>query len=145
MKSSLRTLDFIEINILICCLVALIPNSLLFKELNIKNHFSYTRSNPNLILIDSYYLENFSFLVNKPLVQEIAYNILQPLIKIKNKETLEIKSDSIEYKAFKKYLQRFKYSYRKMFLEKSFMARSKMTEKEINFLAIKSLFFLVGV
>ena len=147
MKRSLSTWTSIEINIVICGLITLIPNSLLFKELNIKNSFPYIRRDTNLILINLYYLENLSFLLNKQPVRKIAYNILQPLlqeIKNNNKETSNLKSDSIEYKALKKYLQKFKYSYKEIFLKKTFMTKHIVSEKEINFLAIKSLFFLVG-
>ena len=148
MKRSLSTWTSIEINILICGLITLIPNSLLFKEINIKNSFPYIHRDTNLILINLYYLENLSFLLNKQPVRKIAYNILQPLlqeIQTKNKETANLKSDSIEYKALKKYLQKFKYSYKKNFLKKTFMTKYIVSEKELNFLAIKSLFFLVGI
>jgi len=148
MKRSLSTCTSIEINTLICGLIALIPNNLLFKELNIKNSFPYSRHDTNLIFINLYYLENLSYLLNKNSVRKIAYNILQPLlqeIKNKNKETQNLKCDSVEYKALKKYLQKFKYSYKKFFLKKTFMTKYKMSEKELNFLAIKSLFFLIGI
>lgn len=147
MKRSLSTWSSIEINILVCSLIALIPNSLIFKELNIKNSFPYIRQDPNLILINLYYLENLSFLLNKQSIRKIAYNILQPLlqeIKKENEETFNLKGDAVEYKAFKKYLQKFKYSYKEIFLKKTFMTKHIVSEKEINFLAIKSLFFLVG-
>ena len=57
MKRSLSKWNSIEINILVCSLIALIPNSLLFKELNIKNSLPYIRQDTNLILINLYYFQ----------------------------------------------------------------------------------------
>ena len=85
--------------------------------------------------------------MNKQSVRKIAYNILQPLlqeIKKENEETFNLKRDAVEYEALTKYLQKFKYSYKEIFLKKTLMAKQIVSEKELNFLAIKSLFFLVG-
>lgn len=147
MKRSFSSSTFIEINILICSLIALLPNNLLFKELNIKKSFPYIRQDTNLILVELAYLENLFFLLNKQSIREIAYNILQPLlqeIKNKNKETPNVKVDAIEYRALKKYLQKFKYSYKKCFLKQPFMMKYIVSEKELNLMAIKTLFVLVG-
>lgn len=147
MKRPLSECTSIELNILICSLITLLPNNVLFKELNIKKSFPYIRQDTNLILVELSYLENLSFLLNKQSIREIAYNILQPLlqeIKNKNKETPNLKVDSIEYRALKKYLQKFKYSYKKFFLKKTFMTKYILSEKELNLIAIKTLFVLVG-
>lgn len=147
MKRPLSECTSLELNILICSLITLLPNNVLFKELNIKKSFPYIRQDTNLILVELSYLENLSFLLNKQSIREIAYNILQPLlqeIKNKNKETPNLKVDSIEYRALKKYLQKFKYSYKKFFLKKTFMTKYILSEKELNLIAIKTLFVLVG-
>ena len=147
MKRPLSECTSLELNILICSLITLLPNNVLFKELNIKKSFPYIRQDTNLILVELSYLENLSFLLNKQSIREIAYNILQPLlqeIKNKNKETSNLKVDSIEYRALKKYLQKFKYSYKKFFLKKTFMTKYILSEKELNLIAIKTLFVLVG-
>jgi hypothetical protein len=138
----------INLNLLICSLFTLIPNDEIFKELNINKYGYLLQTSEDFFLMDSYYLNNFFLILNKPLVRQLAYNILQPLFKETgnlNFSQLNIKKNSLEYQALKKYLKKFKYFYKILFKEESLFNKFRRTEKEINLLAIKFLFILVGV
>jgi len=97
------------------------------------------------------YLDKLSLLLNNPLVKQLAYNILQPLLQETSNRLspiLNTENNSIGYieqQLLKKYLKKFKYFYNLFFLEKSLLLKYKLTDREINFLVIKFLFILVGI
>lgn len=138
----------LETHLLICSLFTLLPNATLFKELNI-NKDSYSKLvSEEIFVMDSEYLGNFFLLVNKPLVRQLAYNILQPIFQeITNvpNSTLSKKNDSFEQQALEKYIRKFKYFYKLFFSDKFWLSKYQLTEKEINSLAIKFLFILIGI
>ena len=120
----------------------------MFKELNI-NNCSYSKLiNEEIFVKDSKQFNNFFLLLNKPLIRQLAYNILQPLIKeIANvpSHSESIKNHSPEYQTLKKYIKKFKYFYRLFFLERLWLNKYQITEKELNYYAIKFLFILAGI
>ena len=128
--SALFHKNSINTNLLICSLFTLIPNDELFKEFNITKYSYLAQTNKNSFLIDCFYLNNFFFILNKPLVRRLAYNILQPLFYETGNITFcfsNLKKNSLEYQALKKYLKKFKYFYRVFFREESFLNTCKKT------------------
>jgi hypothetical protein len=138
-----------DTNILICSLFTLLPTDELFQELNFNKYYSSTRLSGDLFLTESWCLNNFFLLINKSLVRQLAYTILQPLLiqenNIQHSQHVNIKNKSIEDQTLKKYLKKFKYLYKLFFVENSFLSKASITDKEINFLAIKILFILIGI
>jgi hypothetical protein len=138
----------VDTNLLICSLFIIVPKDELFKELSISEYHCSNRISGESILMDPWYLNKFFFLLNKPLIRQLAYNILQPLL---NETTfipfhlVNERKNSVDHQTLKKYLKKFKYFYKLFFLENSYLVKSRITEKEINFLAIKFLFTLIGV
>jgi hypothetical protein len=138
----------LNINLLICSLFTILSNDKLFKELNINKYYCSFRLNEEFILIDPLSLNNLFLLLNKPLVRQLAYNILQPVLEgatntpIKN---FDIRSRSANNQLVKNYLKKFRYFYKLFFLDNSFLIKPQLTDKEINFLAIKFLFILIGI
>ena len=147
-EKTLYNWTLLDTNLLICSLFTLVPNDKLFKELNITKYYYSTETGKKLVLVDLGYLNNFFLLLNKPLIRQLVYNIVQPLLKevtYSKACSANIKNNSFDHKALKNYLKKFKYYYKLFFLENSFFIKSQMTEKEINFLAIKLLFILIGI
>lgn len=150
-KKSLPNCTLIDTNILICSLFTLVPTDNLFKELNISRYYCSTLVSEDTFILDSVYLDKLSLLLNNPLVKQLAYNILQPLLQETSNRLspiLNTENNSIGYieqQLLKKYLKKFKYFYNLFFLEKSLLLKYKLTDREINFLAIKFLFILVGI
>lgn len=141
-------LPLLNINLIICSLFTLIPNDDLFKELNVTKYYSSTGIKNKIVLIESKHLNKLFLLLNRPLVRQLAYNILQPLLQESDHTSSHfsiINSDSSNHQALTKYLKKFNYFYKLFFLETPVIAKSQRTEKEINFLAIKFLFFLIGI
>jgi len=138
----------LNINLLLCSLFTILSNDKLFKELNINKYYCSFRLNEGFILIDPLSLNNLFLLLNKPLVRQLAYNILQPVLQeatntpIKN---FDIRSRSANNQLIKNYLKKFRYFYKLFFLDNSFLIKPQLTDKEINFLAIKFLFILIGI
>jgi hypothetical protein len=147
-KNSATNWTLLDTNLLICSLFTLLPSDILFCELNI-NKYSYTkRISEYNVIIDSKHLGSLYLLLNKPLVRQLAHNILQPLIpEITNAQFLNLskKSDSFEHQTLEKYIKKFKYFYKLFFSERFWLSKYQLTEKEINVLAIKLLFILVGI
>ena len=147
-EKSSPNLILLNINLLICSLLTLIPNDDLFKELNITKYYSSTEIRDEIVLIEPRQLNKLFLLLNKPLVRQLAYSISQPLLQeiTDTSSHFSIRnSDSSDHRALKKYLKKFNYLYKLFFLETSVIVKSQKTEKEINFLAINLLFFLIGV
>jgi len=150
-KKSLPNCTLIDTNILICSLFTLVPTDNLFKELNISRYYCSTLVSEDTFILDSVYLDKLFLLLNNPLVKQLAYNILQPLLQETSNRLspiLNTENNSIGYieqQLLKKYLKKFKYFYNLFFLEKSLLLKYKLTDREINFLAIKFLFILVGI
>jgi hypothetical protein len=146
-KKSATNWTLLDTNLLICSLFTLVPSDELFRELNI-NKYSYPKQiSEENVIIDSKHLSSFAFLLNKPLVRQLAFNILQPLLpETTNAQfpTLNKKSDSFEHQTLEKYIKKFKYFYKLFFSERFWLNKSQLNEKEINFLAIKLLFTLIG-
>ena len=144
------SLDWIllDINLIICSLFTILPNDDFFKELNINKYYCSFRINEESILIDPVSLNNLFLLLNKPLVRQLAYNILQPLLQRTANiptYTFDIRNNSLDNQVLKKYLKKFKHFYKLFFVENTFLIKPRLTEKEINFLAIKFLFILTGI
>jgi len=135
--------NYIDIKVILCMLFTLVPNDKIFKELNINNYYYATQINSEVL-----YLNEVFLLLNKPLVRYLAYTILQPLLQETNNissYTLNLINNSVEQKTLKNYLKKFKYFYKLFFIDNYALVKSPITEKEINNLAIKLLFFLVGI
>jgi|TARA_B110000902_G_scaffold254734_1_gene319146 hypothetical protein len=136
----------LDTKLLLCSLFTLLPTGELFQELNCTNSPVSTCLNSELFLTESWYVNNFSLLINKPLVRQLAYTILQPLIHAKNKKGSKQRNEkSIEEQTLKKYLKKFKYFYKLFFFDDSLSSKPLITDREINFLAIKFLFLLIGI
>jgi len=146
-KNLLQVKTNLNTNLLICSLFTLLPTDRLFQELNFNKYYSSTRLNENLFLTEFWYLDNFFLLINKPLIRQLAYTILQPLIQENSTldNNVNRKNRSVEEQTLKKYLKKFKHFYKLFFLENSFLSSSPLTDKEINFLAIKILFIFIGI
>jgi len=146
-KNLLQAKTNLNTNLLICSLFTLLPTDRLFQELNFNKYYSSTRLNENLFLTEFWYLDNFFLLINKPLIRQLAYTILQPLIQENSTldNNVNRKNRSVEEQTLKKYLKKFKHFYKLFFLENSFLSSSPLTDKEINFLAIKILFIFIGI
>merc|ERR1711976_258774 len=90
------------INLLICSLFTILPNDKLFKELNINRYYCSSRINEEFLLIDPLSLNNLSLILRKPLIRQLAYNILQPLLRETTNIpifTFDIRDNSIDNQA----------------------------------------------
>ena len=84
--------------------------------------------------------------LNQPCLNQISYTLLKPLILEEKKKIKGNKFRITGNLLLKKYLKKFKYNYRIYFLQQEQINWNyRVTDKELNNLAIKALFFLAGI
>ena len=134
-------LPIINASSLVCCLYTLSNKNKFFKKLNLKKDIFLNINNKNdYFLADLENFNEFYKLLNKLSLRIFAYKLIRPLV---NKNSVQdIWEDAI---LFKKYLQKFKYNYRLYFFYQNGNYHRLPTDEEMNMLAIKSLFFIVGI
>ena len=127
-----------DANLVLCSFFTLAPNSNLSKELKLY-------SNDKEKIFENCDFEKLYQTLNRTFVRQLAYNISQPLLNQIPEETytgrLQKISDN-EVQILKKYLKKFKYFYQTFFEKKT---NQKLTNKELNSLAIKNLFLIMGI
>jgi len=147
-ENSSPTWSVLDTNLLLCSLFTLVPNDELFKELNLSKYYYSNQLNGDLFLTDPKYLSNLFLALNKPLIRQLSYSILQPLFEetsITTSNTSSIKINFIEHELIRKYLKKFRHFYKLFFLKTSALNNYQITEKEINYFAVKFLFILIGI
>jgi hypothetical protein len=136
------------LSLILCSLLTLAPNENLFKDLDIKKKVYVSTSDKDYLLDDSKKFIELSNLINKSSIRRLAYTILRSHSIKNDKRWLRISPNKQLFSQptlLKKYLQKFKYTYYRYFFSLAEKPYISTNPKEINTLAIKSLFFLIGV
>ena len=91
---------------------------------------------------------NLYDVLNKRSLRQLVYTILEPFLLIEN---ISFKSNTTKKNSFtktvllKKYLKKFRYTYYRYFQSRNNENYQILTNKELNNLAIRSLFTILGV
>jgi len=134
----------LNLNLILCALFTLMPNSSLFKNLNINDKLIVQLNKDEFVFINSKNIVEFSTQLNKPSLRQIAYKAIQPLFPKKSflLTPTNRRNDKNQHLLLKRYLRKFNYSYKRYFL---FKTNLYLTDKEINYFALESLFLIAGV
>ena len=138
----------IEVDFLICSLFTLLSNTKLFQSLDLTNEVYLSINGENYLLIEQNKFDTLYTSLNKRYIRQLAYKLINPLLKEtsslthnkQDKDTSATKSI-----LFKKYLIKFSFLYKRYFFQKNENYNLVPETKEINTLATKALFLLVGV
>ena len=137
-----------KLNFLICTLYTLLAEDKIFKDLNMGDNI-YLRATKNTLLSNK--IKNFNdfySLINNLTIRRFAYILIRPILLEKYEisaytmKNVELREDTI---LLKKYLVKFRFNYNRYFVYNIEQDNNLMASKEINSLAIESLFFLTGI
>lgn len=143
----LRANQSFETILILCSILTLESQNPFFREQRINNKIYFIRPSFNLpySIINLSKVElgkEFYDLVNQKSLRQFAYTIIKPLIV----RPLQPEYKSIQQnKRIKKYLKKFRYLYKRYFSNLNFNKNSVKNDKEINYLAIQTLFLIVGI
>ena len=143
----LRANPSLETILILCSILTLESQNPFFREQRINNKLYFTSLSPNLpyIIINLSKVElskEFYDLVNQKSLRQFAYTIIQPLIF----RTLQPDYKIIQQnKRLKKYLKKFRHLYKRYFSSLNFNKNGVKNDKDINCLAIQTLFLIVGI
>lgn len=127
---------------LICCLYTLSSRNKFLKKKLKKDIYLYINRRKDYVSADLEQFDELYKLLNSLSLRRFAYRLIKPLPLVDKSNVQDICDETV---LLKKYLRKFKYNYRLYFFYKSGNHELLPTDKEVNMLAIKSLFFLVGI
>ena len=135
----------ISIPVLLCCIFTIEPHNKLFKILNFKREL-YLNSdvkNENSIFLNLHNetLANELYkILNRPALRQMAHNLLKPILLQPN----GLQKNNDNKTLLQRYLKKFKYLYRRYFCKYT-KQNQFITDKDLNYFAIQTLFLIVGV
>ena len=107
-------------NCLLCALFTLAPNDIIFKSST---------------LIEKHNISTIIFLSKKKAIQKLSYTILQPFIGRNYNQTSLLKN----------YLKKYRYNYYYYFVNLQESTVQYSTNKQLNTVALQSLFLILGI
>ena len=149
-----QVLNF-NLSLLLCSLYTLFEFHKIFKRLNLKediflnvNNIDYFSKNKEGEISKEFYM-----LVNKLSLRQLSYFILKPFLSSNYFNTFSLNNKVKDWnKGFynemilvKKYLQKFKYNYKRYFFSQNGTFVNLPPNKELNMYAIKLLFLITGI
>ena len=135
----------LHLSSLICSLLVFVPTDELFKKLDLKKDIYWGLKNESFALKN---VEYFYPLLNKISIRRFSYNLIKPVIS-KQLPDSDIKKTKNNFNnetiLLQKYLKKFKVFYKQYFLINEDNTNRLLTDKDINSLALESLFILSGI
>ena len=135
----------LHLSSLICSLLVFVPTDELFKKLDLKKDIYWGLKNKSFALKN---VEYFYPLLNKISIRRFSYNLIKPVIS-KQLPDSDIKKTKNNFNnetiLLQKYLKKFKVFYKQYFLINEDNTNRLLTDKDINSLALESLFILSGI
>mgnify|MGYP001174571616 FL=1 len=149
-----QVLNF-NLSLLLCSLYTLFEFHKIFKRLNLKediflnvNNIDYFSKNKEgeiskefYMLVNKLSLRQLSYFILKPFLSSNYFNTFSPNNKVKDWN----KGFYNEMILVKKYLQKFKYNYKRYFFSQNGTFVNLPPNKELNMYAIKLLFLITGI
>ena len=128
---------------IICTIFTLLATESIFNHHGL-NDFLFVKSTPVTLkqFNDVVYPEFFTSL-NKKNLRQASYTLLKPILRIKDDKVYETLLNH-NY-SLKKYIKKFKFIYREYFVSEVTAPEILPTDKELNKIAIETLFLLVGI
>jgi len=137
---------------LICAiytLYTLIPDNRHFKSLKINTNHSSESEEYICKFLQQETFSSLQKILNKTSIRQFSYILLNPLLQEKGyysnltlPNNIKIHTEII---LLKKYLNKFKFIYKRYFLSDLFDLDNMPTDKEVNYFAITSLMLIVGI
>ena len=150
-KSKQNVLD-VDLSYLACTLYTLVNYHKVFKKLTLEKNIKSFKEAENCFSTDLDSDNEFYNLLNKNSLRRFSYLLIRPIINSDFisgsyiRENGDIKKDFYnEISLLLIYLKKFNSTYRRFFLYKKGFLNPSISKKEINFTAIKILFFLAGI
>ena len=137
-----------KLTLIICTLFTLAPNSVFFKDFDLKKSIYAEIGKTDFIVNDFKHFLDFYSLLNEKSVRQLAALLIETLeTQPSTNQTYENSSQEIliKNKFVKKYLQKFHYLYSRYFGKDTQTSYMSLPRKERNALAIQGLFLLVGI
>jgi hypothetical protein len=140
-----------NLSLLICSLYTLSEHHRVFKKTNIRYHIPLNLVNLKQFSNDIEPFLEFDKLLNNSSLRRFAYDLIEPYLTPKPFLSNLSIDKSLGKETFaktfflKRYLQKFKYNYRRYFFFQNRNYKHLSLDKEINMHAIKMLFLLAGI
>lgn len=139
----------IHTHFLLCGLFTLGPNNNSFKKINLSHNFSLaSRENNKKNLFITLYHErsakDYHNLLNRSSIRQIAYTLLKPILFQPKTVKGNLKIYPSDLTTLKQYLKKYKYFYTRYFCTQ-LNENETLSDKELNYFAIHSLFLILGV
>ena len=137
----------LRLNFLICSLFVLTSTDKLFTVLDLRKDIYCIIDEQSLIME---HFEALCLLLNKIPLRQFAYILIRPILfkkLISSKALTPIEHKELDTQAIllRKYLKKFREFYRRYFRGNEKNKIVLLTDKEINFFAIETLFLIAGV
>jgi len=134
--------SLLPIRFLLCSLLTLTPNEKIFKTINLKKGNYRNLYELNYMMASE---TNLYAVLNKRSLRQLVYTILGPFLLIEDISNTTKKDSFTKTVLLKKYLKKFRYTYYRYFQSGNNENYQILTNKELNNLAIRSLFTILGV
>lgn len=137
----------VNLECIFCGLYTLVEFDPVFKKLNLQNSIFLNTYNKNLSVNNLKNFSEFYEILNNKDLRVFAYILLNPLRNDKYLSSLFKENELAEEEVvlLQRYLRKFKYTYFKYFYYQNENFDSVPSAKELNTMAIKFLFLLVGI
>ena len=139
----------IHTHFLLCSLFTLEPNNDSFKRINLRHNFSLSpiinnKKNLFITLYNERHIKDYHNLLNRYSIRQIAYTLLKPILFQPKTVKGNLKIYHSDVITLKQYLKKYKYFYTRYFCTQS-NENGPLSNKELNYFAIHSLFLILGV
>ena len=143
----MKTILFNRLNFLKCTFYTLLQDNEKFRHLHLNgiNYFQIT--NPNNPYKDIRACSSFRNIFHSLLLRNLTFRLISPLLENKVFNLISLNEQiysRVDPLLLKKYLRKFRHNY-KYYFDQNVDSSETLTNKEINSLALESLFLLTGV
>lgn len=146
-KITQRYKNRLSLSILLCGAITLDPHNKFFKKITLTNDLYPDPNNRNQesilkpLAIEAYETEFYEFL-NRSTIRQMAYKTLKPLLVNNSKQKIAFGKKT---EILKIYLKKYKRLYKKYFIRSPKGINNTINDKTINYFALQTLFFIVGI
>jgi len=141
-----KKLNKIDICFIICTLFTLAPNNKFFNQIILNKNIYLGNTGSISITNDLKKYDSLFNFLNKTAIRQFAFYLIEPLLMETYFSNDKLNGRFLEQTCLLKiYLKKFKNVYKRYFFPENRNVNFYPTDKELNFFAIQSLLFLLGV